>query len=105
MKLRVVFFNPFTLVNRPARRTYAKAQIPHRPRKLRNQRAKLFFDFVIRKEKKDIQVGVREKHLPAVTAERQQSESFRFGVVQSLRVLEHLLKAAVGELAQSEQGL
>src|SRR5215831_5832521 len=103
MKLRVVFFNALALVDRSACGTYAKAQIPHRPRKLGNQWAKLFFHFVICKKKKNVQVGEGKQHPAAVAPERKQSESLRFRGVQPQHVLEHPLKASIGELAQREQ--
>src|SRR6266436_7132323 len=103
MKLRIVFFNAFALVNRASRRTHAKSQIPHRPRKLRNQRAKFFFSFFVGKKKQNVQIGKRKQHSPPVSSERQQTQSFLRRVVQPQCVLEYLLQAAIRQFAQRQQ--
>jgi len=95
MEFGVVLFNAFALVNCSPRRTHAKTEIPHGTGEFGDDRTKFFLHFVVCKKKKDIEVGIWEKHTPAVTAKSEQGEPFGSGVVQLKDVLENLLKATI----------
>ena len=103
MKFSVVFFNAFAFINGAARAAHTKAQVPHGAGKFRNERTELFLGFLIFKEKQDVQIGIREQHLAAVAAQRQQRKAFIRRFVHPHHVAEGLVNGIVGELAKPVQ--
>jgi hypothetical protein len=103
MKLGIVFFDALTLFERAAGGAYAKAEVPQSAREIRDERAELFFSFVIAEEKKNVEIRVGEKEAAAIAAQSDERKSRRFGRVDAQNFTENLLCRFVGERAESVQ--
>src|SRR5262249_20212693 len=70
-KLGVVLFNARALFDCAAGRADAKAKIPERARKLRDQRAKILLGLFAAKDEEKVKIGMGKEETPSIAAEGQ----------------------------------
>ena len=103
MKFGVVFFDALRLFKRASCRADAETQIPQRPRKLGDQRPEFLLGALAPKQKKNVEVGIGEKHAPPVAAERQQAKSLWFAILHAQNFAENLPDMMVRQFADRVQ--
>ena len=103
MEFGVVLFDAFTLFQRASCRADAEPKIPQSPGKLGDQRPGFLLRPITSEQKQNVQIGVREKHLPPVTAEREQAKSLCFVAVNAQNFAENLPDVSVRQFAECFQ--
>src|SRR5579863_4029783 len=93
------------LIQSAPSRAHAKAQVPERARKFGDQRPEILLGFFVSEKKQQVQVRVREQHLPPVTSQRQQAQSLSGNVAHLQQSSKHFLDRVVRQLTQLPQRL
>ena len=103
MKLGVVFFDAFALIERAARGAHAKTEIPQRAGKVCNQRTKFSLSFFVSEQEENIQIRVGEKQSPTVSAKCHEGQALWLSVVDSQNFSKNLLGSAIGKVTECAQ--